>query len=120
MLTELQMNQSAFDLWISAENNDDFSDLERVKRILPLILEECCTEKQRKYIMHYFAEGMTIPQIAKLYSVNKSTVSRTIHRGISSAYSYLRFCSPLFIKTPKKRGYLCHQKWHKGKGTRCG
>lgn len=118
MLTELQMTKAAFDLWINAEDSDDLADFERVKRVLPMILEECCTKKQQEYIMYYFVERKTIPQIAKLCSVNKATVSKTIHRGINNAYSHLRFCSPLFIKAPKKRGYLCQEKWHKGKDAR--
>lgn len=31
--------------------------------------------------MLYYKRNMTVPQIASLYGVNKSTVSRTINRG---------------------------------------
>lgn len=106
VLNELQLDKAAFDLWISAEGTDNIAELERVKRILPMILEECCTENQLKYIVHYFVDQMTIAEIAERYCVNKATVSRAIHAGLDKAYPYLKFCSPLFINAPKKRGYL--------------
>lgn len=105
-LTELQLDQAAFDLWLMGEGEDNRADLEKMKRVLPIVLEECCTEKQRAYIMHYFVERMTMDAIADLYGINRSTVSRTIHRGIDTAYGYLRFVSPLFIRQTKRRGYL--------------
>lgn len=58
---------------------------------------------QRNYIMKYYLEKMSAVEIAELYGVNKSTVSRTIRRGLDKAYGYLRFVSPLFIHQPKKR-----------------
>lgn len=106
MLSELELDRAAFDLWIGSEGGDNLVELNRVKRILPMVLEECCTVKQLTYIMHYFVDKMTMSEIAKLYGVNKSTVSRQINDGLNKAYPYLRFCSPLFIKTPKRRGYL--------------
>ena len=101
------LDYAAFDLWIHGEDTDNLVELDRVKRILPMILEECCTEKQLTCIMHYFVDRMTLSEIARLYGVNKSTVSRNINRGLDNAYPYLRFCSPLFIKEPKMRKYLC-------------
>ena len=109
-MTDLQLIHASFDLWLAADGEDNRAELERVKRILPMILEECCTAKQLDYIMRYYADGMKIKEIAKLYDVNKSTVSRTIHAGIDKAYPYLRFCSPLFIKAPQKRGHLRQEK----------
>lgn len=49
---------------------------------------------------------MKIKDIAEMYGVNASTVSRTIHRGLDRAYKYLRFVSPLFINVPQNRGRL--------------
>ena len=57
MITDLQMTYAAFDLWLSAEGEDNRAELERVKRILPMILEECCTVKQMEYIRLYFIEA---------------------------------------------------------------
>lgn len=114
-ISELRLNHAAFDMWLMSERSDNLVELERVKRIVPLVLEECCTSKQEKYIMHYFGDGMTIPEIANMYGVNKGTVSRVIHRGLKNAYKYLRFVSPLFIHAPQKRGYL-RAEWRKDDG----
>ena len=105
-LEEYQLIHASFDLWLMGEGEDNRAELDRVKRILPIVLDECCTATQKTYIMHYFADKIQIPQIAKRYGVDKSTVSRTIHRGLDNAYHVLRFVSPLFIKAPNKRGYL--------------
>lgn len=105
-MTDLQMTYAAFDLWLSADGEDNRAELERVKRILPMILEEFCTMKQMQYIKLYFIEKMTLKEIGAECGVNASTVSRTIHRGLDRAYPYLKFCSPLFIKAPQKREHL--------------
>lgn len=105
-MTELEMINASFELWLSAEGEDNRAELDRVKRIIPMILEECCTVNQMQYIKLYFIEKMTLKEIGEMCGVNVSTVSKTIHRGLDKAYPYLKFCSPLFIKTPKKRSYL--------------
>lgn len=106
MMDDLQLTYAAFDLWLQSGQCDNFAELERVKKILPLILEECCSEKQKRYIMHYFGDQMSMSEIAGMYGVSKSSVCRGIHSGLDRAYCYLKFCSPLFIKAPQSRKYL--------------
>lgn len=105
-LEEHQLTNAAFDLWLMGEGEDNRAELDKVKRILPIVLDECCTPVQKTYIMHYFVDNMPMPQIAEIYGIDRSTVSRTINRGLSSAYKALRFVSPLFIKQPQCRGYM--------------
>lgn len=109
MLYESQITKESFDLWIkeSSEGNDE--TLHRLKRMLPVAMEECCTEKQRLYITHCFADGMNISEIAALYGVYKSTVSRSIKRGLRNMYDHLRFCSPELCKVPQKQGSLAQK-----------
>ena len=107
--SDLQLQHAAFELWINAEGEDNRADLERLKKVLPAVLAECVTETQRKYIMGYFVDRLTLKQIGELYGVNTATVSRTIHRGLDRAYRYLRFVSPAFIKAPRRRGYLSNR-----------
>lgn len=45
------------------------------------VINRNLTNTQKSYIMHYYNDKMTIDEIARIYGVNKSTVSRTIHRG---------------------------------------
>lgn len=105
-LEEYQLIHASFDLWIAGEGEDNRAELDKLKRILPIVLDECCTVMQKEYILRYFVDRMNIPRIAERYGVDKSTVSRTIHRGLDNAYKALRFVSPLFIKAPQRRGYL--------------
>lgn len=102
-LTDLQLQHAAFDLWISSEGEDSNVELDKLKRVLPIVLDECVTVSQKTYMMHYFADGMSVKEIAEMYDLSLSTVSRTIHRGINNAYRYLRFVSPLFINVPQRR-----------------
>lgn len=105
-LEEYQLCHAAFDLWLMGESEDNRAELDKVKRILPIVLDECCSPVQKKYIMHYFVDGMSMPQIAERYELAPSTVCRTINRGLTRAYKALRFVSPLFIKQPQRRGYM--------------
>ena len=105
-LEEYQLAHAAFDLWLASEGEDNRAELERVKRILPIVLDECCTVTQKTYIMHYYVEQMSQTVIAERYGVDASTVSKTIQRGLDNAYNTLRYVSPLFIKLPKRRRVL--------------
>ncbi len=117
MLTDLQLTKAAFDLWLHADDEDNLADIERAKRMLPIVLEECVTPVQREYIMKYYIEQMSTVEIAEFYGVNTSTVSRTIRRGINRAYGYLRFVSPLFINPPQRRSPLKNERKRSPKGT---
>lgn len=110
MLTDLQLHRAAFEMWLQADGADNLADLERAKHMLPLVLDECVTVTQRNYIMKYYMDKMSIVEIAEMYGVDKSTVSRTIRRGLDTAYGYLRFVSPLFIRKPEKRAPLSNGK----------
>lgn len=102
-MTDLQLQHAAFDLWISTESADNCADLEKAKKYLPIVLDECCSVTQKEYIMAYYVERLKLREIAERYGVTTSTVSRTINRGLDVAYSYMRFVSPLFMKTPRRR-----------------
>jgi len=120
MLTDLQLIHAAFDLWLHEDGTDNLVDINRAKRMLPIVLDECVTVVQRDYIIKYYIDGMNCSEIAELYRIDKSTVSRTIRRGIKNAYGYLRFVSPLFVKAPKPRGYITNNRKRSRKENRNG
>jgi len=62
----------------------------QIKRVQRVIREEL-TENQREILLAYYMENLTIPQIAELRGVNKSTVSRTLHRAETKLRRYLRY-----------------------------
>ena len=61
--------------------------LQRVKRVI----DEELTELQRQTLIAYYFQEQTIPQIAAERGVNKSTVSRTLHRAENRIRRCLRY-----------------------------
>lgn len=106
MMTDYQITKESFDLWLTEGSEGNKERLQQLKRMLPVALKECCTETKRIYITHYFVDGMKIQEIAELYGVYKSTVSRTIRRALRRMYDHLRFCSPELCKVPQKQWRL--------------
>lgn len=66
-------------------------ELNRMKESLRRALNEDITEKQRRYLMHYYGDGMSMEQIGARYGVDKSTISRTIKRGEGRLRRCLRY-----------------------------
>ena len=62
----------------------------QLKRVQRVIKEEL-TDLQRQTLTAYYFHQRTIPQIARDRGVNKSTVSRTLHRAEEKLRRYLRY-----------------------------
>lgn len=60
------------------------------KRMMNVIANEL-TPLQREMVTSYFFEEKTMAQIAEERGVNRSTVCRTLHRGISRIQKYLKY-----------------------------
>ncbi len=86
MLTDLQEQKASLSRWLLEGATDNQSDMDKLKQMVPIAIKECCTEKQRLYITHYFADQLTMKDIAALYGVNKSSVSRVIRNGLRRMY----------------------------------
>ena len=61
--------------------------LQRVRRVI----REDLTELQQEILTAYYFQEMTIPQIAEIRGVNKSTVSRTLKRAEQKLQRYLKY-----------------------------
>ena len=70
---------------------DNSRQLDRLKENLARALRQDITDRQRQYLQLYYDQGLTMPQIARQLGVNKSTVSRTIHRGEARLRRCLRY-----------------------------
>lgn len=86
------MNKSALDSFLldrknffKGENAESDAAGEKLRRMAQRALQEVVREElssaQKKYLAEYYFEGKTLKEIADLYGVNISTVSRTISRG---------------------------------------
>lgn len=104
---DIALDKAAFRSWLLEGSGDNIQDIQRAKKAIHIILNEYMTECQRQYILCFFVEGMSATQIAELYGVDKSTVSRTIRRGIKTMYSYLRFTSLALMEVPMNEFRLC-------------
>ena len=51
-MEDWQADRRQFEQWMLSERGDNRKELERLKEIIPAILEECVTEKQRTYMLH--------------------------------------------------------------------
>lgn len=54
----------------------------RVYKELLAAIKTVTTPKQYEYMMLYYGDKYTMPEIAEKFGVNKSTVYRTIKRGV--------------------------------------
>lgn len=63
----------------------------RALRALTEIIREQLTPKQRQYLVLYYYEEKTMPEIAELMGVNKATVSRTINRARNKLYQRMKY-----------------------------
>lgn len=80
-----------------SEKNTNTQTLNRVKASLSRALREDVTEKQRKYLLLYYAEGKNMVEIGQELGVDKSTVSRTIKRGEARLRRCLRYGARQFL-----------------------
>lgn len=113
MITERKPDFLAYSAWLNEQGGDNREDLERAKRALKIALRDCVTDKQREYLTLYFAERLSMPEIASLYGVNKGTVSRVIHSGLRRLYGYLRFSPPIFLDCPERK--VCVRNGNRGR-----
>lgn len=80
-----------FSTWLRSNAADNEEQQDRLRRNLRLALEQELTPRQKEMVALYFHQRMTIPQIAKELSVNRSTVSRTLRRAKDRLYRCLRY-----------------------------
>lgn len=78
-------------VWNREHAADNSERLERLRRNLRQARERELTPRQRQVVDLYFDQGMTIPQIAGELGLNRSTVSRTLHRAKARLYRCLRY-----------------------------
>ena len=67
-----------------AEDNGE--KIGRIKRLLPEVIRQELTDRQKQVVLLYYYQKYNIPQIAKELGVNKSTV----HRHLKAAKERIR------------------------------
>ena len=62
----------------------------QMKRVQQVIEEEL-TPLQREALIAYYIQGQSIPEIARDRGVQKSTISRTLHRAEEKLRRFLKY-----------------------------
>lgn len=91
---QLQSDKLQYRDFLLDGNGTDFKRL--ADEVCKSALNEL-SEKQKLYIMASVYDGLSCTEIASLYGVNKSTVSRTISRAKENLRKVLRYSNRLFI-----------------------
>lgn len=95
---EFQSDAEQFKKWNANEEEADY--VSHSKRAAAAALERELTETQKLYYVAYYLSGISIPEIAEIYGVNKSTVSRTLSRATKRLARVLRYSAPHLLNQP--------------------
>lgn len=88
---DISLNAAAFQVWLRqiAATNDD--QIHRLKKNLRIAIEQDLTSRQRQMLSMYYFDNKKMEEIAVDLGVNKSTVSRTISRGVRRPQKALKY-----------------------------
>lgn len=64
---------------------------EMQRRRLMRVIDNELTEKQRRVVLGYYFEQKNICRLAEEYGVNKSSISRMLHRAEHRMKQYLKY-----------------------------
>ena len=78
-------------VWLREHAADNSQQMEHLRRCLRQARERELTDRQRQLLSLYYDQRMTMPQIAEMLGLNRSTVSRTIRRARERLYRCLRY-----------------------------
>lgn len=67
------------------------AQVERAKKIALQIIQEQLTPRQREILLAYFYGKQSMSAIGKELGINKSTVSRTVARGLKRLNERMRY-----------------------------
>ncbi len=78
-------------VWHQKNDPDNSEQRERMFRNLHKVIRDELTPRQKQMVEMYFFQHKNIPAIAKELGVNRSTVSRTLNRGMGRIQKYLKY-----------------------------
>ena len=95
-LFEFLSDNYAYQEWVEKEEGHSCI-VDHIKKATLFAMENELSEAQKRYITHYVLEGMTMSEIADMYHINKSTVSRVIFAGRKNLMHVLRYTAPWLL-----------------------
>lgn len=79
--------------WLKELGETNEKDIQHLKNCVSVAIREGLTPKQREYLSFYLF-GHNITEIADMFDVEKSTVSRTVHRAVDNLTSRIKYATP--------------------------
>ncbi len=73
------------------EINSNRNKINKLKIIIRDVIETELTKRQKQILILYFYKNLKMTEISKMLNINKSTVSRTIERGIKKIHKFLKY-----------------------------
>ncbi len=75
------MDRAGLERWLRETAGDNSQRRERLRRNLRRAMKRELTPRQREILALYFFENRSMTEIGRMLDINKSTVSRCLHRG---------------------------------------
>lgn len=85
------LSRSSHRSWQQQRSSDNSRLLERLQGKLLQAMEEALTPRQRQILTLHFFQNMSVTQIAHELQLSKSSVSRTLHRGLEKLEKTLQY-----------------------------
>lgn len=95
--SELAMQTIAFQQWMMASRDRPDEDRSYALKMMGEAVKEELSPIQQTYILAYLVDGHTMQEIGDIYGVSKSSVSRTVNRGIEKLRRVLKYTNPKLL-----------------------
>lgn len=94
---------SAFKEWEQSSRGGNEQILNRLKIALKAAIVRELSETQKKYMVAYYVDGLTMQKVADTYCVDRTTVSKTLNRARRRLNHILRYVDPSFINVEQPK-----------------
>ena len=85
------MDRAGLERWLRETAGDNSQRRERLRRNLRRAMERELTPRQKEIMVLYFFENRPMTEIGAMLGINKSTVSRCLHRGRERLRRFLEY-----------------------------
>ncbi len=86
-----ELSRSSHRFWLQQRGSDNAARLDRLQGKLLQAMDETLTARQRQILTLHFFQNMTVTHIAHELHLSKSSVSRTLHRGLEKLEKTLQY-----------------------------
>lgn len=90
---ERHLEKMMYTAWLRISGETNSAQLEHLKNCVSVAIQECLTEKQKEMLLYYMS-GYSQREIADELGLDKSSVSRTIHRAFHNLFSHIKYATP--------------------------